>query len=335
MLPSIPTTSLPSLFFLCSTLLSSSTAQSTRSPKRGLAYVNPSSPSDDQIWSAPSTSLTWYYNYKYAPTNSLTSSAHLQFVPMLWGATTTPTTPDPAFTSSIERLFSTARDSPQTLNLSHVLSFNEPDGPASTGGSDISPRAAAESYLTNLLPLREAPYHLRVSVPAVTGSPTGLTWLQDFNASCLVLNPDAGCPADFLPVHWYGNFEGLASHMGQLRGLYPALPMWITEYGLPNAELEETQAFYNVSAEYFDRLDYVERYSYFGAFRSDTSNVGPNAAFLDDEGALTDMGSWYLGGGATGKVPKGEAAGGRGGSSVAGVVAVGLVASLWSLTFGG
>ena len=52
---------------------------------------------------------------------------------------------------------------------------------------------------------------------------------------------------------------------------------------------------------------YITHYSYFGSFRSDASNVGPNAAMLTQKGDLTDIGSWYLGGSATGKVPKGAA----------------------------
>lgn len=52
---------------------------------------------------------------------------------------------------------------------------------------------------------------------------------------------------------------------------------------------------------------YITHYSYFGSFRSDASNVGPNAAMLTQNGKLTDIGSWYLGGSATGNVPKGAA----------------------------
>jgi len=59
-----------------------------------------------------------------------------------------------------------------------------------------------------------------------------------------------------------------------------------------------------MSAEYFDRLDFVERYSLFGAFRSDVSNVGPNAAMLNKDGQLTDIGAWYLGREATGVDPQ-------------------------------
>jgi hypothetical protein len=47
----------------------------------------------------------------------------------------------------------------------------------------------------------------------------------------------------------------------------------------------------------------VTHYSYFGAFRSDVSNVGPNAAMLTQKGQLTDIGSWYLGGVATNNIP--------------------------------
>lgn len=79
--------------------------------------------------------------------------------------------------------------------------------------------------------------------------------------------------------------------------------MWITEYNLNHQDLQATQAFYKTSAEYFDRLEFVERYSLFGAFRSDVSNVGPNGAMLSANGSLTDIGAWYLGRQATGILP--------------------------------
>ena len=36
----------------------------------------------------------------------------------------------------------------------------------------------------------------------------------------------------------------------------------------------------------------VTHYSYFGAFRSDVSNIGANSAMLTQNGKLTDIGSW-------------------------------------------
>jgi hypothetical protein len=52
-----------------------------------------------------------------------------------------------------------------------------------------------------------------------------------------------------------------------------------------------------------DRLPDVERYSYFGSFRSDISNVGVNAAMLTEKGSLTDIGAWYIGKSAQGNIP--------------------------------
>lgn len=60
-----------------------------------------------------------------------------------------------------------------------------------------------------------------------------------------------------IPVHYYGNFEGLASHLGQVNATYPNMTMWVTEYNLPQQSLAATQEFYNQSSSYFDRIPYV------------------------------------------------------------------------------
>jgi hypothetical protein len=53
--------------------------------------------------------------------------------------------------------------------------------------------------------------------------------------------------------------------------------------------------------------------------------VGPNAAFLNENGKLTDIGSWYLGGPATGVVPDPNA---KASQNDGGKVVVG---SVWAL----
>ena len=80
-----------------------------------------------------------------------------------------------------------------------------------------------------------------------------------------------------------------------------------------------TQEFFNESAEYFDRIDYIDIYSYFGSFRSSVSNVGPNVAMLTQNGKLTSIGSWYLGGAATNNIPSAA------GKTVVGLAWVALV----------
>lgn len=74
------------------------------------------------------------------------------------------------------------------------------------------------------------------------------------------------------------------------------MPLWITEYGLPNSPIPATEAFFNQTIALFDNDTAVERYSYFGSFRASASNVGWNVSMLDGSGNLTNIGSWYLGG---------------------------------------
>lgn len=78
---------------------------------------------------------------------------------------------------------------------------------------------------------------------------------------------------------------------------------------------------------------YITHYSYFGAFRSDTSNVGKDAAMLTQKGELTDIGAWYLGREGTGKVPKGGSKGGAAQvAKFAGWSVVVVAAAFWTMT---
>lgn len=259
------------------------------STKRGLVFVpSTNHPSDNQIWVEGKSDLTWYYNYQPSPSPAYANRTQeeFEFVPMLWTTSNT-------FMSTIQSMISDGR------NITHVLTYNEPDGTTSTGGSDIDPAVAATNWISQVEPLRKL--GIKVSAPAVTGSPGGFTWLDSFFNACY--SQGTNCTADFFPVHWYANFEGLASHLGQVAAAYPGKPIWVTEFSLENADLNDTQNFFNTSIEYLDRLNYTTRYSWFGSFRSDVSNVGPNSAMLDSKGQLTDIGSWYLGGNSTGNIP--------------------------------
>ena len=207
----------------------------------------------------------------------------------------------------------------------HPTGFNEPDG-CTSGGSCIAASDAATVWKTQLEPLKRD-FGVKLGAPAVTGATTGFTWLQNFFTACSAQSSNGtSCDVDFIPVHWvrhchlprrersklthtpqYGNFEGLASHIGQVNATYAknVSAIWVTEFACADCNLNDAQYFYNQSTSYLDdQLDYVTHYSYFGAFRSDVSNVGPNAAFLTSNGKLTDIGSWYLGHGETGNVPK-------------------------------
>lgn len=184
----------------------------TSSPKRGLIYIpSDAHPEDDALWTQAGSSLTWYYNYGSQPSDAFAhlSQEQFEFVPMMWGINKD----DPGETKWLDEV-TAAIDGGR--DIKHVLAFNEPDGPAEWGGSDIDPDMAAQAWIANFEPLAER--GVKLGLPAVTGAPTGLTWLQDFLAACEeALGKE--CTFDFVPVHWYDNFGGLTSHIDERRSM--------------------------------------------------------------------------------------------------------------------
>lgn len=236
-------------FALAATLLTTPIlAQQTAptSAKRGLAYVETSESSDDHYWT--SGDLTWYYNWSPTP-NSTFDNTPLQFVPMLFGggdSSSSSSSSSSSFSTQIKSLISSGR------NITWILGFNEPDGcsGSSYGSSCLDAQTASEIWIRELEPLKTEFPHLQLGAPAVTSAPTGFTWLQNFFTAC------AGkCRADFIPVHYYGDFEGFASHVGQVNATYANMSMWVTEWAFPEEKLEETQDFYNQSIAFLDRVE--------------------------------------------------------------------------------
>lgn len=198
-------------------LLAALTHAQTSSPKRGLIYIpSAAHPNDDATFLSAPSSLTWYYNYQSLASPAVTgTSAALQFVPMLWG--------DHANTFVADVL------SQQHPSITHVLGPNEPDLASSVGGSAITPSRAAELWRAAIQPL--AAHGVKLGAPAVSGSPAGVQWLQSFVGAC------GGCTIDFVPVHWYGSFEGLASHLGFVEALFPGRDLWVTELGFAHQDV--------------------------------------------------------------------------------------------------
>lgn len=201
--------------FLSSPLLLSllllSTHASAFSTKRGLVFTpNSSWPQDNYIWTRAPSDLTWYYNYGSLPSpvySNLTQN-DFEFVPMLWGAPSS--TSDTTFLIAIKALIA------KGVNISHVMSFNEPELSMDYGGSNVEPSVAAAVWVSNIIPLQEL--GIKVGLPACSGSTDAVPWLNQMLGNCSKLISSNGktknCTYDFVPLHWYGNFEGLASHIG-------------------------------------------------------------------------------------------------------------------------
>lgn len=261
------------------------------SSKRGLAFHGDKHQTDNELLISQNSTIAWYYTWSLWPSQDIGDS--IPFVPLIHGLEE----------ASDSNLVSRLNDLP--ASSTHLLAFNEPDGETNTGGSSISPKDAAESYMSNIAPLREgkgdSSKKWLISYPVVTGSSRGIDWLRDFNESCYDID-DNGCPMDFVAVHWYGEFAGLQTWLETLREFYngtaPDAPYWITEMALPKQDKKATLAMMNESLGYLDDLDFVDAYAWFGAFRSDEANswTGNSVSLLDGDGDLTSLGALYLGG---------------------------------------
>jgi hypothetical protein len=195
-------------------LLLPALAAATRSSKRGLVFVpNKTYPQDNSLWVQSGSDLTWYYNYQEIPSPAYASlpQSKFEFVPMMWGVGPNPD--DTTFLNAVKRQIKAG------LAINHVLAFNEPDGPGMYGGSDVAPAIAAKAWVANFLPLGEM--GVKLGLPACTGGSNGLPWLKQFLGNCSQIISKGGekknCTYDFLPIHWYDNFGGLASHIGERR----------------------------------------------------------------------------------------------------------------------
>ncbi|KUJ19682.1 uncharacterized protein LY89DRAFT_549186, partial [Mollisia scopiformis] len=255
------------------------------SPKRGLVSVSTNNPGDDQLFVQPNNGLTWYYNYGLSPTSAYSNLTQddIEFVPMQWGVSNTTGS---SFLSNVTSLINKGR------NITHVLSFNEPDVNFTASGSQVSPDLAAASWILNFDPLRKM--GIKVGAPVVFASESGFTWLDNFYSACQ--KRKSNCTADFMNIHIFGNISYVESYLDEYKQKYPGMPLWITEFALSYSPILATETFFNQSITLFDNDTSVERYSYFGAFRASASNVGWNASMIDGVGNLTDIGSWYLGG---------------------------------------
>jgi hypothetical protein len=200
------TFSIFSVFTLTFLFTSPVRAQYPESPKRGLASVSTNNPGDDQLFVKPNNGLTWYFNYAVSPTAeyvNLTQS-DIEFVPMLWGVSNTTGS---SFLSNVTSMIAKGR------NITHVLGFNEPDVNFTAGGSQVSPDAAAVSWILNFDPLRKM--GIKVGAPVVYANESGFTWLDNFYAACQKRN--SSCTADFMNIHCFGEISFVQSYLAEYK----------------------------------------------------------------------------------------------------------------------
>lgn len=177
-----------------------------------------------------------------------------------------------------------------------LLGFNEPDH---TGQANMTPQHAADEWVRCIEPLRQD-RGIRAGSPAITNSPAGVPWLQEF----LKLIHARGSDVDFYCFHAY--VPEVGQLFDYLWSAFYQMPdqtkkVWLTEHACTNwdadAPLSERHVaeFAKRSWEYFDtELDWLERYAWFGPMR-DLGGVGRWASLLDENGRISELGKLYRG----------------------------------------
>ncbi|KAH8886451.1 hypothetical protein GQ53DRAFT_875619 [Thozetella sp. PMI_491] len=236
--------------------------------KRGLAWptTNVDNPSVFD-----SSRISWLYNWS----PNATPNSPQEFIPMQWNE---------------NDIGSLAAKAAKTTSRT-VLVFNEPER---GDQANMTPEHAADLWMQWIEPLRKS--GIRCGSPGISSAPEGPAWLIKF----LSLIHARGGDVDFYAFHWYG--ETLGQFYDYIWSAYYQIgatkPVWITEFAstnwddnnpLPQDHLED---FVRQSVQYLDTLDWVERYAWFGAMR-DVGHVGRNAALLDGNGQLTNLGKIY------------------------------------------
>lgn len=227
------------------TATGSTGGSSSSTGKKGLSY-NTASLTD----AFAGKGITWAYNWGSSAGGTIL--AGVEYVPMLWGA------------SSVAG-WSSAASSAIASGSQYLLSFNEPDLGSQ---SNLLPAAAAALHIANMNPFSG---QAKIVSPAVTngaGSSIGIGWLQQFFDAC------AGqCKVDVVAGHWYADASAIDDFKSHVQSLISTASangvseVWMTEFGTTGGD----EATFMAEAV---------------SFLDSTAGVGRYAAFMCGDGTL-------------------------------------------------
>lgn len=230
-------------------------------------------------WRAKVASLNVSWHYAWRLNIATPEPQGVEFVPMISSFRGK----SPKFAQSIAGLSSVqARGQLRTL-----LAFNEPD---SKKQADMTVEQALEAW-----PELERT-KLRLGSPAAVHADG--EWMKSFMAQA----KDKGFRVDFVCVHKYPgpDSDAFIRHIESIHKLY-GKPIWITEFAVAdwkaktlaeNRYSEDTVLqFMKEVLPRLDKLEYVERYAWFGPW-PDSPALGTSSLFKPD-GTLTALGKFY------------------------------------------
>lgn len=177
----------------------------------------------------------WYYNWDTTPCVDMGSST-AEYIPMIWGA------------NDMSKI--------GTLPAgTHLLGFNEPDN------FEQADMTVAEALA--LWPSLEATGRTLGSPACTTPQTLGGSWLDEFM--------QGGPTVDFMAVHYYTTNPDVREFKRWLKLVYGKYqrPIWVTEwalidwYHLDRFTKREVLRFARDASNMMDKLDFVERQSWF------------------------------------------------------------------------
>jgi hypothetical protein len=240
--------------------------------KRGIAWPLENRQDSPNLFTGGKVS--WIYNW--SPNKH--SNAHLQFVPMLW---------------STNRGHDGSQFIRQARGARAVLGFNEPERGEQ---ANMNPAEAARAWKQYIEPLRA--HGVRLGSPAIASTEQGLNWLQQFLHE---LNKVGG-RIDFLALHWYGRgADNFINYITNARRRFGnKYNVWVTEFACTswnrNEQVSQNEVidFMRQSVAKLDALNWVERYSWFGAQRSLDAALGSANCLIGSNGQLSHLGRLYV-----------------------------------------
>ncbi|KAK0206234.1 glycosyl hydrolase catalytic core-domain-containing protein [Desarmillaria ectypa] len=269
-----PTSSSSSSSYVASSTSSASTPSSSgvwTGPKGGLAWPNGDT---GKLANWKTNHMTYLYTWGSDPLPEA-SNVGFQVLPQLWGDKDTAT-----FSKNIGSY----------TTPTYVLAFNEPN---EAGQSNMTPDHAVQLWWQYIEP-QKANGHKLVA-PAVSSSPAGFTWTQEFFSKCV------GCTIDAIATHYYDvSASDFIAYQNKFHDTF-GLPILVTEYACqnfnngPQCTSDEIWSFMTTTTAWMDSTDWIISYMWFGAML-DMYNVNYQCQLMGSDGTPNSLGYKFING---------------------------------------
>ena len=227
----------------------------------------------DGRWRAQVTALRAHWFYSWGAPGPTDLPPSVQFVPMDWGY----------YGNKNDDLVKWLAKVKAQPNVDALLGFNEPDG---KDQANLSVDGALEGW----------PYLMRTGL--TLGSPAAVHADGDWMKAFMTGAEKKHLRVDFITIHWYGgaNPQDFLGYLARIHTLYHR-PLWVTEFapadwsGHRGITPKMAADFMRVALPGMNKLNYVQRYSWYSAAPDDAA-LGASALFNKDD-SLTDLGRLY------------------------------------------